>query len=346
MGPLLANDSVGRMEWTAEVDAGDWLRERIDDPWRGTMHDVVPRGFPAYARVFHPATRDRPVGAAWPTEPYSDRRAWDAFHSAHPDLVVDNERVTWAATAAALGRTMHAGAQWAAIARFDPRANRENDPRDAAGWRYSDPEQGGMPPDVVAALADVLVRHTSAPRDGWAALWEGHGDLVGHFGVGPSRVFFQVEDADGPADPDLAQHNAMLGRSLKDRFNSVFRKPTWQDGILPRDVSEGARLRLPGRDYVLFRGDVSELAHPEWVLHVPWRDRESEEHGLPPSAHAPGILWPADRAWVSVTEVDFDSTIVGGTDELIRALCADPRLEALPIRAGADLSWDADEVNR
>ena len=47
-----------------------------------------------------------------------------------------------------------------------------------------------------------------------------------------------------------------------------------------------------------------------------------------------------------VTEVDYDSTIVGGTPELIRALCADPRLEALPIREGADLAWDADEVNR
>ena len=70
------------MEWTADVSVGDWLKDRIDDPWQFTMHDVVPRGFPAYARVFHPVSRDRPVGAAWPREPYSAHRVWDAFQAA------------------------------------------------------------------------------------------------------------------------------------------------------------------------------------------------------------------------------------------------------------------------
>ena len=58
------------------------------------------------------------------------------------------------------------------------------------------------------------------------------------------------------------------------------------------------------------------------------------------------IVWPDDRAWVLVGEVDWDSTIIGGSAELIRALVADERLEALPIREGADLTWDSDEVNR
>ena len=79
---------------------------------------------------------------------------------------------------------------------------------------------------------------------------------------------------------------------------------------------------------------------------MPWRDREREARASPPSAHCPSLVWPDDRAWVLVTEVDYDSTIVGGSSELIRALVADPRLEALPIREGADLTWDADEVNR
>ena len=47
-----------------------------------------------------------------------------------------------------------------------------------------------------------------------------------------------------------------------------------------------------------------------------------------------------------VTEGDFDSTIIAGSNELIRAICTDSRIEALPIREGADLGWDADEVNR
>jgi hypothetical protein len=39
-------------------------------------------------------------------------------------------------------------------------------------------------------------------------------------------------------------------------------------------------------------------------------------------------------------------TIVGGTPELVAALCVDPALEALPLRAGAALIWSSDEVNR
>lgn len=46
-----------------------------------------------------------------------------------------------------------------------------------------------------------------------------------------------------------------------------------------------------------------------------------------------------------MSEVDFDSTVVAGSAELIRALCADERLEALPITEGADLGWNGDEVN-
>ena len=49
------------MQWTSDVAAGDWLRERVDAQWQPpyTMHMTVPRGFEAYARILHPATRDR-----------------------------------------------------------------------------------------------------------------------------------------------------------------------------------------------------------------------------------------------------------------------------------------------
>ncbi|MBN9183175.1 MAG: hypothetical protein J0I66_09310, partial [Microbacterium sp.] len=144
----------------------------------------------------------------------------------------------------------------------------------------------------------------------------------------------------------IARHNQMLGRSTKDRFNDAFRQPTWQEGILSRAISEGPRLELPGRAYVLFHGDVAGFASPDWFLDVPWRDRIAEEHGFEPSALSPSLLWPDDRSWVVVSEVDYDSTIVGADPTLIRAICADPRLEAIPIAADTDLTWDADEVNR
>ena len=88
------------------------------------------------------------------------------------------------------------------------------------------------------------------------------------------------------------------------------------------------------------------FADPDWILRAPWRDREAESHGFAPDAEHPSILWPDDRAWVMVSEIDYDSTIVAGSTELVRALCADPSLEALPIREGSSLHWDADDLNR
>ncbi|HCJ48347.1 MAG TPA: hypothetical protein DHW40_03300, partial [Microbacterium sp.] len=95
------------------------------------------------------------------------------------------------------------------------------------------------------------------------------------------------------------------------------------------------------RDFVLFTGGVSAFTADDWTLSVPWRDLESETHGFPPNAQSPNLLWPADHAWVLVGEIDFDSTIVGGSAELVAALVADPGLEAAEIPADTVLGYDA-----
>ena len=239
------------MEWIANPSVGDWLRERLD-PGFASMHGVVPRGYPAYARVFHPP-------------------------------LVDDAPTTWAATAAAFGTTLHGLAQWQRIVRTpvdgDWRTRIGPD-----GREYSAPLEGELDPEQLAAVADHLVAHTTTPDAGVAALWEGHGGLLGHFGQTPSSAFAVSSD-----DP---HHQAMLNRSTHDPFNNVFRKPTWQEGILSRAISEGPRLQLPDREHVLFSAAPRTFADPDWVLHAAWRDVAAEERGFPPSAQSPGILWP------------------------------------------------------
>lgn len=246
------------------------------------------------------------------------------------------EPATWAAAAEAFGTVLHPLAQWQSIVRTPPGED-WNQRIAPDGREFTGPDTGQLSPEILAIVAAQLRGHTSTPAAGVAALWEGWGGLLGHLGHSPSRSFFEFSD-----DP---VHQKVLESSFHDPFNNVFRKPTWQDGILSREISESARLELPGRAYVLFATAADEFADPDCVLAAPWRDLPAERHGFPPSAFSPSILWPEDRAWVLVSEIDFDSTIVAGSTELVAALCADPGLEAMPVPEGARLTWDSDEVN-
>lgn len=88
------------------------------------------------------------------------------------------------------------------------------------------------------------------------------------------------------------------------------------------------------REYWVFRGTVEELARP------PWFDEDRGANTQPPN-----LAWPADRSWCLATEIDFDSTLVGGTAELIDAVVHSETLEALEVTPSTDLSSEGDVVN-
>lgn len=100
-------------------------------------------------------------------------------------------------------------------------------------------------------------------------------------------------------------------------------------GVLDdRGVEE--RVRLPHRDYLLYRGPVeaalARLVHP-------------------PLDQSPNLWWPDDRSWIVATEVDFAWTYVGGSGHLIEGLRADGRLEALEATPADQISYDSDVLN-
>jgi hypothetical protein len=332
------------MDWTDEVGHGDWIRERLDRGLTASMHGVVPRGFAAYARVFHrphvASLADRPIPTQdeWVRMPEAERRRLSTAIVYRP--------TTWAETGRAFGTALHSEAQWNRLVRTHTEVNDWQRALAPDGREFEAPGVGQLDPDLVTAVATHLAAHTATPDDVFVAVWEGWGGLTGFFGETPARTFLQLTASDDGDEAVYDQHNAMLGRSIHDSFNTVLGRPTWQPGVLSDEISRGARLRLPGRDHILFHGAIGELTDPEWARAVPWRDRDRERHGFEPTAESPSLVWPADRAWVMVTEIDFDSTIVGGDAELVRALVADPLLEALRIEEGADLTWSADDVNR
>jgi len=102
-------------------------------------------------------------------------------------------------------------------------------------------------------------------------------------------------------------------------------------GILPVEVANGPKLELPERSYFLARLSLEELVADDWEESVLWAD--------PPLTRTPSLLWPDDHAWVLATEVDFDTTLIGGTRELAEALLTSPGLEAREVEPTADLTW-------
>ncbi len=60
---------------------------------------------------------------------------------------------------------------------------------------------------------------------------------------------------------------------------------------------------------------------------------------------SPSLLWPQDRSWCLATEIDFDSTLVAGSQDLVETILAAPGLEAWPVQEADDLTASADLLN-
>jgi len=91
------------------------------------------------------------------------------------------------------------------------------------------------------------------------------------------------------------------------------------------DVRGGRkRVRLPSREYILFKGPINDA---------------------PGQVNGPNLWWPDDRKWCVASEVDFPYTYVGGPKELIHEILADPSLEALPAALDHGITAFSDKVN-
>lgn len=93
------------------------------------------------------------------------------------------------------------------------------------------------------------------------------------------------------------------------------------------------RLELPHRAYLLFRGPLGAV--------LPWCCTGPQGRW----GQTPNLLWPTDRTWCVATEIDLDSTVVGGPHALVDAICAHPDLEAFEVGESDSLMVDGDDVD-
>lgn len=125
----------------------------------------------------------------------------------------------------------------------------------------------------------------------------------------------------------------VLGRNTTTPDDCYF--GLWEGyGWIPNGAVPGARLEVPNRSYLLFRGPLSRVGKiGYWVGPHFYRQ-------------TPELLWPADRSWFVAGDTDLDLTYLGGSTELIRELLADERLEAWPVSALDPIDAGSDSVNR
>jgi hypothetical protein len=99
-------------------------------------------------------------------------------------------------------------------------------------------------------------------------------------------------------------------------------------------VHRQPHMELPYREYVLFSGPLSTYHDIGYLL---------------PSGQfkpcLPSLVWPEDHKWMVASDVDLDSTYVGGSKELVAALEASEIIEACAVQAADSVTAFSDQVN-
>jgi hypothetical protein len=258
--------------------AGAWIKPRLQGDF-GAVTLQVPKGFEAYARVFHPAF---------------DRQ---------------RQPVRWAQVAKVCGTTPHREMQWHSILGLHNADELRGSyyPNDGSGvkWMGSDPPVGAMDIETLDALCEVLTSHS----------------------VDDTDTFFGLCTIHGWLDSFSAETLPPLLELPYDRNHIVLAGPLSAVDQIVDDCSTATSIQIE-----LTGKHDQGLAGPLDPSHLLQRK-------------APSLIWSADESWFVVTDVDFDSTLVGGSATLIDAIIKSSNLEAWHVLPTDSLADDADKVN-
>jgi hypothetical protein len=185
--------------------------------------------------------------------------------------------------------------------------------------------------NAIAGVVDVVDQRQATPAMGWDGGVPEEGNLVAPAGSALMDV--------------LAVHTSTAADclfALWEGYGQIwpYAHPTATRGYGPEPVLAAAnaavlawpRLRHPNRDYLLLSGPLRAAA----TIGHRWDPNWSQ---------TPNLYWPTDRSWCVATEIDFDSTLVAGTAELLNAVLTNPALEAWQVNPDDSLAHDADTIN-
>lgn len=236
------------------------------------------------------------------------------------------ESWSWADVARVTGRSLHPLVQWQAISGSQDQGVSLGD-----GWSASPPPLGFFDPRMLAQLAPLLGAATTTDA-ATLAIWNGWGCLRGG-GMTISAGF----TGSGPITADELHAAREMLRVTEEALRAE--RAAALSAAVVRAADLGPMLSLPGRDYVLLVCSLAELADAAWP-----RSAGIGWHGAF-AGPMPQLIWPDDHAWLVASEIDVDSTIVGGSRALVDAVLAHPAFEAFEVQPDDSLASDADRIN-
>ena len=353
-GVSVPSSDVTVFPWVSGAERGAWVAERVQPQQYGEPESadadrpealawLVPTGFETLVRVLHPFTRDRPRGVSWAEfEAAQGEMARTGEWGELPPI--DDEPVSWGETSRALeGEPVTGDALSYRIVGLQ-RHGGQLERLDAEGYRYGLPQEGRVDPLLLARIATVLARHTETLDRGTVGVWEGWGGLTSANGVGFFFGFSELKKLPWPLD---RLRNWWLRRTVgfrthRENFGTATALRTllapWArhpqgSGALSKEAATGPKLELPDRTYICFEAGIDAFARePDekgiaaWAERAPWVRPETKRW-----AESPSLIWPADREWFMVTEIDFDSTLIACSRACADELLNTPGVEAFEI---------------
>jgi hypothetical protein len=176
---------------------------------------------------------------------------------------------------------------------------------------------GSIVPDSFAAYARILhPAWRGREKVRWRALTAGPIEPETRFETLPAPGI----DAPFAGTLDRGDMNALLDQLGPDTAGTCWFGVWAGYGWVP-DPAPAPRLELPERPLLLYHGPLTAAT----ALYDPFEQ-------------SPTLWWPSDRAWCVVSEIDFHSTYVGGSRELVDRLLGEERIEALEVPVTADVT--------
>ncbi len=111
----------------------------------------------------------------------------------------------------------------------------------------------------------------------------------------------------------------------------------WSDLSLPR-------LAMSNRAMIVARGSLSSVPQRSFTDGFEAWDEPGHPQ-FAESYRSPSLWWPDDRAWCVATDVDLQSTYLGGSAECVARLLNDEQVEVMPVSAEQSVTIDADTIN-